>query len=241
MPNLLMAPQLPFLEVSPYFNRRISMDTKGPTSQSSDGNSYVYVIVDAFTHYVLHPSTKNDATNSLTVFFDHWIVLFGIADILVTEKGNEYINGEFTHFCRTYIVQFKPLTPYAPWSNELVENSSRQLITFLRTVLDSQYDTWSPKLKVFPFALISQVRTNMNLSPYEIVFGQKPKKPIMFNLSSTTDSLGNRKPIENSPCNSLPNHTHNDHLGHHPQIKKLQKGTFAYWFFQSWKDTLGNL
>ena len=71
----------------------------------------------------------------------------------------------------------------------------------------------------------------MNLSPYELVFGQKPKKkPIMFNLSSTTDSLGNCKSIENSPCNSLPNHTHTDHLGNHQQIKKLQKRTFAHWF-----------
>ena len=52
----------------------------------------------------------------------------------------------------------------------------------------------------------------------------------MFNLSSTTDSFGNCKPTENSPCNSLPKHTHTDHLGHHPQIKKLQKGTFVHWF-----------
>ena len=70
----------------------------------------------------------------------------------------------------------------------------------------------------------------MYLSPYELVFGQKPKKPIMFNLSSTTDSLGNCKPAENSPCDSLPNRTHTDHLGHHPHIKKLQKGIFADWF-----------
>ena len=207
------------------------MDTKGPISPSSDKNSYVYVIVDAFTHYVvLHPSPKNDATNALTVLFDHWIVKFGFTDILVTDNGNEYINGEFTHFCRIYNVQFKPCTPYAPWSKGLVENSKRQLNTFLRTVLESQNDTWSHKVKVFPFAFNSQVQTNMNLSPYELVFGQKPKKPIMFNLSSTTDSLGNCKPTKNSPCNSLPSHTHTDHLGHHPQIKKLQKGTIAHWF-----------
>ena len=77
--------------------------------------------------------------------------------------------------------------------------------------------------KVFPFALNSQVKTNMNLSPYELVFGQKPKKPKMFNLSSTPDSLGNCKFSDNSPCNSLPNHTHTDHLGHHPQVKNFRK------------------
>ena len=165
-----------------------------------------------------------------SLLFGHWIVKFGILDILVTENGNEYINGEFTHFCRTCNVQFKPRTPYAPWSNGLVENSNCQVNTFLQTVLDSQYDTWSHKVKVIPFAFDSQVRTNMNLSPDELVFRRKPKKPIMFSLSSTTGSLGNCKPTENSPCNSLPKHTHTDHLGHHPQIKKLQKGTFAHWF-----------
>ena len=155
-----------FLEFSLYFNHRISMDTKGPISPSSDGNSYVYVIVDAFTHYVvLHPSHKKDATNALTVLFDHWIAELGIPDNLITDDGNEYINGEFTHLCRTYNVQFKPSTPYAPWSNGLVENSNRQLNTFLRKVLDSQYDTWSQKVKVFPFAFNSQVKTNMNRSP----------------------------------------------------------------------------
>ena len=70
----------------------------------------------------------------------------------------------------------------------------------------------------------------MNLSPFELVFGHKPKKPIMFNLSSTTDSFGNWKPSEHSLCNSFPQHTDTDHPGHHPQIKKLQKGTFANWF-----------
>ena len=39
MPNLLMAPQQQLLEVSPYFNHRISMDAKGPISPYFDGNS----------------------------------------------------------------------------------------------------------------------------------------------------------------------------------------------------------
>ena len=115
------------------------MHTKCPISPSSDGNFYVYVIVDAFTRYILlHPSPRNDAANAFSKLFDHWSVKFGVTDILVTDNGNEYINGEFAHFCRTYNVQFKTNTPYAPWSNGLVKNSNRQLDTI--TVLDSQYE-----------------------------------------------------------------------------------------------------
>ena len=47
-----------FKEQSFYFNHRISFDTKGPISPTSEGNSYIMVIVDAFTHYVaLNPVT----------------------------------------------------------------------------------------------------------------------------------------------------------------------------------------
>ena len=78
------------------------MDTTGPISPPSVGNSYIYIIVDAFTHYVvLHPSPNNDAANALTVLFDHWIANFGLPEILVTDNGNEYISGDFVHFCRT--------------------------------------------------------------------------------------------------------------------------------------------
>ena len=114
--HALMVPQQSFLEVSPYFNHRIEMEPKGLFSTSSDRNSYVYVIVDAFTHYVvLYPSPKNDAANALTVLFELWIAKLGIPDILVTDNGNEYTNVVYTYYCRTYNVQFEPITPYAKW------------------------------------------------------------------------------------------------------------------------------
>ena len=52
---------------------------------------------------------------------------------------------------------------------------------------------------------------------------------------SKTKETQNFQPTENSPCNSLPNHAHTNHLGHHPQIKTLQKGTFAHWFLNRQK------
>ena len=57
MPNLLTAPEQPFIEFSSYFIHLISMDTKGPTSPPSDKKSYVYVIIDAFAHYVFFQPT----------------------------------------------------------------------------------------------------------------------------------------------------------------------------------------
>ena len=41
------SPPLPFYENATHFNYRISMDTKGPISPSSQNNSYIFVIIDA--------------------------------------------------------------------------------------------------------------------------------------------------------------------------------------------------
>ena len=81
MLNHLLAPKQPFLEVSPYFNPRILRKAF---------YVFVYVIVEAFTHYViLHPSLTNDAANAQNVLFDHWIGKFGILETFVIDNGNE--------------------------------------------------------------------------------------------------------------------------------------------------------
>ena len=65
-----------------YFNHRISFDTKGAISPSSEGNSYIMVIVDAFTHYVaLNPVPHCNAYYAYTTLYEHWIAKFGLLEI----------------------------------------------------------------------------------------------------------------------------------------------------------------
>ena len=53
------------------FNHRISFDTKGPLSPSSEGNSYIMVIVDPFTHYVaLNPEPHCNAYYAYTTLMN---------------------------------------------------------------------------------------------------------------------------------------------------------------------------
>ena len=95
----------------------------------------------------------------------------------------------------------------------------RTVNLILRTLLNSKYGTFSPKVKTFPFAFKSRIKNNINLSVYVLFLGYKPSKTIMFNLSSTADSSGNCKSSLNSHCISFPKHTQTDDLGHRPQSK----------------------
>ena len=216
-----------------YFNHRISFDTKGPISPSSEGNSYIMVIVDAFTHYVaLNPVPHCNAYYAYTTLCEHWIAKFGLPEILVTDNGTEFINNEIITLCHLYNIKHKPRTSHAPWTNGLVEGMNRSLQEYLRCIIngnDTKYTEWSADVKLFPLAYNSQITTTLGMSPYEMVFNQKPRKPIMFTANSHKNAQGYCQPNKDSICYNLPLHTHDEDHFHHPQILKLASGTHTEW------------
>ena len=74
------------------------MDTKGPISPTSNGNSYIFVIVDAFSYYIVtNPAPNITPKYAILTLLHHWIAKFGPPQILVTDQGTEYINQDMTH------------------------------------------------------------------------------------------------------------------------------------------------
>ena len=73
------------------------------------------------------------------------------------------------------------------------------------------------------------------MSPYEVVFNQKPRKPTKIKLGTTRDEMGNCNPTETIACNTQATHAHLEKQFSHPKIAKLQKGTFAKWFLDKEK------
>ena len=224
-----------------YFNEMIMVDTKAPIHPTSEGNNYIFVIVDAFSHYVtIMCAPQNNAHYAFTALFEHWFKKFGLPEEIRSDNGSEYINTELTHLCNYFEIKLKPSTTYATWTNGLVEGTNRIIGQFIRTLVDEKYHNWSWKAKFFPYAYNTQYQTRLGMSPYEVVFNQKPRKPTKIKLRLITDEMGNCNPTEKSACNTQPAHTHLEKQFSHPKVAKLQKGTFAKWFLDKekhYKDT----
>ena len=124
-----------FSESASYFNYRISRDTKGAINPPSKQSSYIHVI-DAFSHFVVTVTVKqNNAQNAGNSLLHYWITKVGPPVYLVTDRGSEYINSELANLCTTMGIRHSPRTPYAPWTNGLVENQNKNLGTHLRLFL----------------------------------------------------------------------------------------------------------
>ena len=154
-----------FSENASNFNYRISMDTKGPINPPSKQNSYIHVIVDAFSHFVVTvPVEQNNARHAVNSLLHHWITKFEPPIYLVTDRGSEYINDEFANLCTTMGIRHSQKTLYAPWTNGLVENQNKNFGTHLRRFLHNTPENWPTQV------LDSQPLSELNFSPYEIVF-----------------------------------------------------------------------
>ena len=142
-----------------YFNEMIMIDTKGPIHPTSEGNNYIFVIVDAFSHYVtIMCAPKNNANYAFTALFKHWFMTFGLPEEIRSDNGSEYTNAELTHLCNYFEIKFKPSTTYAPWTNGLVEGTNRIIGQLIRTLRDEKFHNWSRKEKFFPYAYNTQTK-----------------------------------------------------------------------------------
>ena len=146
------------------------------------------VIVEAFTHYIaLNPVPHCNSYYAYTTLYEHWIAKFILPEILVTDNGIEPINNEIITLCHLCNIKHKPRTSHAPCSNVLVEGMNRSLQQYLRCIIngnDTRYTDWSTDVKLFPLSYNSQITRTLGMSPNEMVFNQRPRKPIMFTANA---------------------------------------------------------
>ena len=110
------APTQSFSDYAPLFNYRISLDTKGPLNPPSQHKSYIHVIVDALSHFVVTvPIKSNNAKTAVKTLLHHWITKYGPPIYLVTDRGSEYGNKDKAHLCTLMGIRHSPRTAYSPW------------------------------------------------------------------------------------------------------------------------------
>ena len=152
-------PTQPISEHAPSFNYRISMDTKGPFIPPSHNKSYINVIIDAFSHFVVTVLIKsNNAKTAIKTILHHWIIKFGPPIYFVTDRESEYVNKEMAHHCTIMGIRHSPRTAHSPWKNGLVEVQHRNFGAHLRMFL---HDT--PKDRAFQ-VLIYTLNNFQNLT-----------------------------------------------------------------------------
>ena len=134
--------------------------------------------------------------------------------------------SELANLCTTMGIRHSPRTPYAPWTNGLVENQNKNLGTHLRLFLHNTPENWSTQVHMYAYAHISQPLSESNLSPYEIVFHTIPRITIKFELNLQRDTYRN---CTSQFCQNLPLHTQYDKSNLNPFFHKILSKPIPQW------------
>ena len=178
------APTHLFADHAPSFNYIIAMDTKGPINPPSEHKSYIHVIVDAFSHFILTvPIKSNNAKTAVKTLLRYWITKYGPPLYLVTDRGSEYINKDMAHLCTLMGIRHSPRTAYSPWTSGVVEVQNGNLATHLCMFLQNTTQDWAFQVHMYAYAQNSQPLSVLNDSPYEIVFHTNPRIELTSDLN----------------------------------------------------------
>ena len=246
------APTQSFSEHALSSNYRIPMNTKGPINPPSHNKSYIHLIIDAFSHFLVTvPVKSNNAKTAIKTLLHHWIIKFEPPIYLVTDRGSEYVNKEMAHRCTLKGIRHAPRTAYSPWTNGLVELQNRNLGTHLRIFLHDNTKDWAFQVHMYAYARNSQPLSELNISPHEIVFHTRPGMPLTFDFILTRDTF---KKCISRYCSQLPEHSHYDKqilirfstehfqnpITHSTMVSRCRNCYVANIFYSIWKHFTQN-
>ena len=119
------------------------MDTQVPISSSSQGSSYFFVMIDAFSYFVVtDPAAHFSSKNAIQILLHHWITNLCPLQYLVTDRGTEYNIQDMTHLFLLFNIKYSSRTPNSSLTNGLVEVQNRNLGTHIRLFLQNPPNNW---------------------------------------------------------------------------------------------------
>ena len=164
---------------------RLSMDIK-VMPRSQKGHRYILCIIDEVTNYlVTAPLYQARSEEVGKVVIEHVISKYGTPEYIIMDQDSVFMSSLMRYLMRKLGIKLKTVGPYNHQSLQ-AEHGIKSLSSILTKHLTGQGLMWHKFLLLATFAYNIFNSPNLcNHSPYELVFGRKPK--ILLELETDLD------------------------------------------------------
>jgi transposase InsO family protein len=169
----------------------VRVDHLGPFPKSSEGWSYVFLLIDAFTKFIIIRPVRSTKSTHVIRELQEIIPIFGIPNRLICcDAATSFTSKKFTQFCSTTGIRQFINTVGVPRGNGQIERYCRTIQESLATTTASSTVQWPSHLKTIQLALNNTLNKSLNATPQELLMGYRAMTastlPITDQLSSTT-------------------------------------------------------
>jgi hypothetical protein len=160
-------------------NQLITTDIAGPFKKTVRGNTYLQVVIDHFTKFVEFYPLKNTQSNSLADnIVNEWCCTYGIPESILSDGGTNY-QSKLLDLVYEYLdIRRLKTTPFHPQCDGQSERTVQTLKNMIKAHVDCDQMTWDLNLKKFAFAYNTAVHMATRQTPFEMMFGRRPRIPI---------------------------------------------------------------
>lgn len=153
--------------------KMISVDLVGPLPRSKNGNSYLLVVLDVFSKFVLlKPLKKATAKTVIDFIENHVFLIFGVPKTLICDNGSQFIAKLFKDLLNEYNVRLWYTSNYHPQANP-VERVNKSIKAALRSYVIGNHKSWDSVIHQIGCALRTAIHSSTNFTPYFVNFGQE--------------------------------------------------------------------
>ena len=152
--------------------QKIYIDFLGPYTRSKNQNSYILIVLDHQTKFVLLKALRN-ATSKLVIKFltEEVFYKFGVPEVIHSDNGKQFISNEFKIMTETFGIYHMKNASHAPQANAS-ERVNQSILAAIRANLKSDQTDWDSNLANIECSLRSSVHSSIGVTPYFALFGQ---------------------------------------------------------------------
>jgi transposase InsO family protein len=179
----------PFNKIAIPFHT-VHVDHLGPFPKSSEGWSYLFLLIGAFTKFIFIRPVRSTKSTHVIRELQEIISIFGVPNRLICDAATSFTSKKFTQFCSTTGIHQFINTVGVPRGNGQIERYCRTIQESLATTTASSTVQWPSHLKTIQLELNNTLNKSLNATPQELLMGYRAVTastlPITDQLSSTT-------------------------------------------------------
>jgi len=167
------------------------VDFSGPFPR----NEYIMGIVDRFSHWCwlfvtedVKASTAAELLFSVIVDSCHWPCF------VTSDGGSSFTATVFGNVCKILEVEHHVTLPHHPEGHSPVERLFRDVNSMIRALVAKGVNDWAEHIKAIQYALNTAHSRTLGMSPFEVVFGRKPRTTLQIALQQ--GQLGHMPPVD---------------------------------------------
>ena len=183
--------KLPGRQLQPRINlnyrplSRLSMDLK-VIPRSYRGNKYILCVIDEVINYIIMDPIKQSRSEEVgEALINSVFPKYCVPDYMIMDLDSAFMSSLMNYLFKRLGIKIKTVAPYNHQSLK-AEHSIKSLSNILTKHLTKSGEMWTEYL---PFATLAHNTYNSpnlsNYSPYELVFGRKPK--LLLDLETNPD------------------------------------------------------